>query len=159
MSEEIFEVLLETSMKELINKQDELSSVYGLGDMARWWLDQESATVQFFDAYDRLVIEAEILNIGSFAPKSSSWRWAWGNSTVPPELRQKALLLKQLQGITGIDLFGDEQAFSIEGEEMAWELAAIAIHHLKALGCYRAPSSSDGPIIFLAITSVKRFSH
>jgi hypothetical protein len=158
MSEDTFEVLLETAMAELVNKQEALQRQYGLGDMARWWLDQDTATLGFFDEQNRKVVEARILNIGSYAPKRSSWKWAWSNPTVAEELRERALPLKELQAISGIDLFGNEEAFSIEDEAMAWELAAIAVQHLNALGCYRAPSPPDGPTIYLAITDLKRIS-
>jgi hypothetical protein len=39
---------------------------------------------------------------------------------------------------------------------MAWELAAIAVKHLGAMGCYRAPSSRGAPTTFLAITRILR---
>lgn len=156
--ENTFEVLLDTAMTELINKQEALQQQYGVGGMARWWLDQDTASLSFFDELDRKVVQARIINIGSFAPKHSSWQWAWCNPSVPDVLRQSVLQLKELQAITGFHLFGDEEAFSIEGEDMAWELAAIAVQHLKAVGCYRAPSSSDGPITYLAIAELTRIN-
>lgn len=146
-------------MAALKKKQENLSQDYSLSDMGRWWLDQETATIQFFDEHDRLTVEAQVINIGSFAPKRLSWMWAWGNPTVPAKLRQKALPLKELQAITGIDLFAFDQAFTLENEAMAWELAAIAVQHLNARGCYRAPSPPDGPTIFLAITNLTRVLH
>ena len=159
MSEDNFEVLLETAMAALMSKQQALQQQYGLGGMARWWLDQDTASLSFFDELDRKVAEALIINIGSFVPKQSSWKWAWSNPAVSDALRERASPLKELQAITGFELFGDEEAFSIEDEAMAWELAAFAVQHLKAVGCYRAPSSSDGPTIYLAITELKRIKH
>ncbi|KPX03488.1 MULTISPECIES: DUF6882 domain-containing protein [Pseudomonas syringae group] len=41
--------------------------------MARWWLDQETSTVQFFNGANRAGVEAQITNIGSFASKQYSW--------------------------------------------------------------------------------------
>jgi len=159
VSEHTFERLLETAMAALMSKQEELQRLYTLGDMERWWLDQESATLKFFDAHDRLAVEAQILNIGSFSPKHSSWKWAWSNPTVPQALREQALPLKELQAITGYELFGNDEAVALEDESMAWELTAIAVQHLGALGCYRAPSPPDGPTVFLAITSLRHASH
>ncbi|MEN5031577.1 DUF6882 domain-containing protein [Pseudomonas sp. Ps21-P2] len=159
MSEDNFEVLLETAMAALMSKQEALQQKYGLGGMARWWLNQETAALSFFDELDREVVRALIINIGSFVPKQSSWKWAWSNPSVPDALRERASPLKELQAITGFELFGDEEAFPIEDESMAWELAAFAVQHLKAVGCYRAPSSSDGPTIYLAITELKRIKH
>lgn len=159
MADHDFEHLLETAMQELMAKQEGLQRDFGLGDMARWWLDQPSGTIQFFDEQDRLAVEARILNIGSFAPKTDTWKWAWSNPTVEPGLREKALQLKALEGITGIALFASEEAFPVGDEGMAWELAAIAVHHLKAVGCYRAPSGNDGPVVYLALTSVNRVNY
>ncbi|WP_122422487.1 DUF6882 domain-containing protein [Pseudomonas viridiflava] len=159
MLEQTFEHLLETAMADLMAKQEQLSRDYGLGNMARWWLDQEAATVRSFDENDRLAVEGQIINIGSFSPRHGSWLWAWSNPTVLTALREKALPLKQLQAISGAECFGAEQAIQLEDESMAWELAAVAVHHLNALGCYRAPTSSDGPVIFLAITHLRHISH
>ncbi len=156
MTDEEFDNFLAKVNDELESKQAELNSTYGLGEMKRWWFDQQSAKLQFFDVNDRLAVEADVVGIGSFSPKSSSWKWAWSNPTFLPELREKALPLKRLEVFTGFDLFGNEGTFSIAGESMAWELAAMAVHQLGALGCYRAPAPVlDGPHTYLAITGLK----
>ena len=156
MTDEEFDAFLAKVQDELESKQAELNSTYGLGEMKRWWFEQQDAKLQFFDRNDRLAVEADVIGIGSFSSKSSSWKWAWSNPTFIPELRERALPLKQLEAFTGFDLFGNEGAFSIAGEAMAWELAAMAVHQLGALGCYRAPaSSSDGPNTYLAITELR----
>ncbi|AIF46043.1 DUF6882 domain-containing protein [Dyella japonica] len=156
MTDEEFDVFLAKANDELRAKQAQLSHAYDLGEMKRWWFEQEGARLQFFDRDDKLAVEAEVIGIGSFSPKSSSWKWAWSNPTFIAPLREKALPLKQLQAVTGFDLFGKESAFSIGGEAMAWDLAAMAVQQLKALGCYRAPASSpDGPHTYLAITGIR----
>jgi len=159
MAENEFDLLLETAMQDLLTKQEALQRDFGLDGMTRWWLDQACGTMQFFNEHDRLTVEAQILDIGSFSPKSETWKWSWSNDSVEPELRQKALPLKQLHDITGIDLFSNEQVFAIDGEAMAWDLAALAVYHLDALGCYRAPSGDDGPNIFLALTSLRQITY
>ncbi|WP_263223915.1 DUF6882 domain-containing protein [Pseudomonas alabamensis] len=159
MSEEAFEHLLDTSMDALMDKQQALHDQYALADMARWSLDQETATVQFFDEQDRLAVEGQILNIGSFSPNHSSWKWAWSNPSIPEPLRERALVLKELEASTGMDFFGEEGTLSLEDESMAWQLAAIAVQHLGALGCYRAASSGDAPTVYLALTELKHVSH
>ena len=156
MTDEEFDAFLAKVNDELESKQAELNSSFGLGEMKRWWFEQESATLQFFDRNDRLAVEADVIGIGSFSSKSSSWKWGWSNPTFTPELREKALPLKRLQACTGFDLFGNEGTFSISGEAMAWELAAMAVHQLGALGCYRALASSpDGPHTYLAIADLR----
>jgi len=157
MTDEEFDAFLAKVNDELESKQAELNSTYGLGEMKRWWFEQEAAKLQFFDRNDRLAAEADVVGIGSFSSKSSSWKWAWSNPSFTPELREKALPLKRLEALTGFDLFGNDGTFSISGEAMAWELAAMAVHQLGALGCYRAPGSSpDGPQTYLAIAGLRR---
>jgi hypothetical protein len=43
--------------------------------------------------------------------------------------------------------------YFLADEEMAWELAAMSIAHLKSAGCYRAPT--DHLSVFLAIVNVR----
>jgi hypothetical protein len=156
MTDEEFESFLENANEELRGKQQVLKEQYALGVHARWWFEQAIAKLQFFDEADNLSVEAEVVDIGSYSPKSNTWKWAWGNSSVLPELRKKAESLKELESITGFEIFGKEHAFEIPDEGMAWELAAVSVKHLGAIGCYRAPSSTGGPTTFLAIISIHR---
>ena len=157
MSDEEFEAFLSSATEELSKKQESLKEQYALGTCGRWWFDQRTETLQFFDEADNLVIEADVVQIGSYSPKSNTWKWAWGNTSVLPGLRKKAEPLKELEDLTGFEIFGYEHAFEIEDEVMAWEFAAISVKHLGALGCYKAPSA-DGPTLFLAITNVWRIA-
>ena len=156
MSDEEFAAFLSSATEELSKKQDSLKEQYGLGTWSRWWFDQRTETLQFFDEADNLVIEADVLTIGSYSPKSNTWKWAWGNTSLLPGLRKKAEPLKELENITGFEIFGYEHTFEIE-DEMAGEFVAMSVKHLGALGCYKAPSA-DGPTIFLAITNVWRIA-
>jgi hypothetical protein len=156
MTDEEFETFLSSAYEELRHKQDLLMNQYGFGTRKRWWFDQTTEKLQLFDDADNLVIEADVLQIGTYSPKSNTWKWAWGNKSLLPGLRKKAEPLKELEDITGFEIFGCEDPFDIQGEAMAWELVAFSVRHLAALGCYRAPS--DGPTIFLAITNVRMLS-
>jgi len=153
MTDSEFEAFLANANEELRHKQALLVEQYSLGEHSRWSFEQSTEKLQFFDEADNLLIEGDVVEIGSYSQKSNTWKWAWSNSSVLPRLREKVELLKELQETTGFELFGREDAFDIEDEAMAWELAAISVKHLGAIGCYRAPSSSDGPTVFLAITS------
>jgi len=157
MTDEEFETYLDQARLELQEKQDQLGQEYELGTHARWWFEQETGTLQFFDADDRLRVEAAVVDIGSYSSKSNSWKWSWCNPSVLPWLQQKAEPLKELEHMTGLQLFGRDTAFTIDGEGMAWEFAALAVKQLGALGCYRAPSSRpEGLQIFLVITNIRR---
>jgi hypothetical protein len=155
MTNSEFEDYLDNANDDLRRKQDALQTEYGMGSFSRWWFEQATAKLQFFDDKDHLSLEADIIDIGSYSSKSSTWKWAWSNETVLHALRVKSEKLKELEGVTGFDLFSTESAFEIDGEEMAWEFTALAVQHLGAIGAYRAPSSSGGSTSFFAITSIR----
>ena len=157
MIDEEFYAFIDAAYAELEQKQAALGAQYGLGNSAgRWWFDQASSTLQFFDAADQLEMSADVIDIGSYSATANSWKWAWANEAVLPALRQRAEKIKTLEDITGNTLFGFAHIFEIEDEAMAWEFAAMAVQHLAALGCYKAPSPiENGPVSFLAIMAIQ----
>ncbi len=155
MTDDEFEAFIEDSMNELRAKQSTLQTKHGMGTFARWHFDQATELLSFFDAQDRLALEAEVIDLGSHSTESSTWKWAWANESVLPSLRRKAEPLKQLHALTGIGFFGSESAVSVEDESMVWEIVAMSVRQLQALGAYRAPSSSGSLTSYLAITRVR----
>lgn len=156
MSDEEFDQFLVTARARLKEKQDRLTEFYGFGLQGRWGFEQATQKLSLFDSEGRLFVQADVIDIGSFGPPNNSWRWAWGNPSVLPALRERALPLKGLQDVTGLELFGLDRTFEIGGEAMAWDMAALAVDHLNALGCYRAPASSQPLMTFLAVMEVER---
>lgn len=57
----------------MMDKQRLAHRDYGLGEMARWWIDQETVTFQFPYMEYWLTAEAQIINIDSIALKHCSW--------------------------------------------------------------------------------------
>jgi hypothetical protein len=152
--DEQFAAMAASAYEELEAKQKRLEVEYGIGTFPRWHYDQDTALLRFFDADGRTRLVAEFIDIGSFARRSHSWKWAWSNSSVPPEMRQKADRLRELCASTGQAIFHQEDAVEID-EAQAWELAAIAVMHLGAAGCYRAPASDGGLYVFLALMTIR----
>lgn len=156
MTDAEFEVYIQSANDELRQKQQVLKSEFGLGQAGHWWFDQGSATLQFFDDENRLTAEAEAVPVGSYSSKSSTWRWAWSNESILPSLRRSVLRLTELETFTGMPLFAAPHAFKVDGEPMAWELTAMSVKFLDAIGSYRAPSDNDGPTTFLAIMTIRK---
>ena len=155
MTESEFDAFLAKAVAQLKSKQAHMTEEFGFGAGGRWWFEQETQRLQLFDSNDQLTVEADVIDVGSFAPLASTWMWGWCNESLLPELRGRSRPLVELESLTGYAMFGRAEAFKIEGEPMAWELAAVSVMHLGALGCYRAPSSSNPLMSFLAIMSVK----
>lgn len=150
-----FRSFLRLAVEELTVKQAALQTEYGLGQYPRWWFDQASATLKFYDQHERVGLIADIINIGSFSTSASTWQWAWSNPSVLPALRLRAERHKELQATTGFGIFGRAEPFKAD-EARAWELSAMAVMHLGAVGCYRAPFTEQNIQIFLALETVHR---
>jgi hypothetical protein len=153
MNDAEFEVFLTSANEELKTKQEELTKRYGFGTHKRWMFENDKAKLQFFNHDNKLVIEADIIDIGSYSPAASTWKWAWAYESITPALKQQSLRVKELEEITDLVVFGEDKAFDAD-EYLAWELAAMAIKHLNALGCYRAFSSARNVNMFFAIMAV-----
>jgi hypothetical protein len=145
-----FDEYLAASVAELQEKQDLLAETYGLGRHARFWFDQPSGTLEFRDAKEQPHLTAEIVPIGSYSAKSGTWMWAWANKSILPALRQRAERFRELASVTGMDFFARE-VMNAE-PEMAWEIAAMAVRHIGAMGAYRAPGEASD--LYLAIIKV-----
>ena len=154
MTEEEFEIFIAEAMQELQEKQEYLKSRYNLGTYSRWWFEQATSILQFYNENDDLGLEVDVIDIGSYSPESSTWLWAWANVSVLPELRQKSGMLKELSEVTGYDLFENYHTFRID-EDMAWEMAALSVKQLNAKGCYRAPASTGKNHSFLAMMEIR----
>lgn len=151
MNEDDFDQFVETCLQELKAKQATLEAQYGLGGMGRWHIDQDQQSLDFFDASNELKIRFSVTPIGSFAANTETWKWAWANPHIKPAMREKAATLKTLHDKTEYDLFKDDGMFESD-MVMAWELAAMAVNHLGALGCYKAPNQETH--LFLALDAV-----
>ena len=154
MNDEEFEEFLEASLHELSQKQEILKAEYDLGNYSNWHFDQLTEKLQFLNESQDLVVEANVLVIGSYALESNSWKWAWANDSFTPAIREKSNSLVGLAEFTGLSLFSKEETISVENESMAWELGAFSVKYLNSLGLYRAPTKDGNQLIYLSLTSV-----
>lgn len=143
-----FNRLLAYCVEELKQKQHDLDLAYGLSAAARWQFEAEEGVLVFMDERGQALHRFSVTPIGTFAAQKDSWKWAWANGHLPQSLRGKAGRIKSLQAETDFDLFTNPDDFSVD-EAMAWELAAISVQFLGALGCYRTPNRDT--YLFLAL--------
>ena len=154
MDDDDFAVFVNSAVRELDQKEKSLEEKYKFDLSARWMFEPDPPTLKFFDKNDKLHLTCDVIEIGSYAPPTQSWIWGWSNESITPKMREQALPLKQLQQITGKDYFGFGGPFSAD-EIMAWQLAAISVRHLCALGCYPAKYRDGRLIVFLAYVNVR----
>lgn len=152
MTDEEFEEFLDVALDELDHKQDALKASVGLGRYSRSWFDQPHGTLEFRDAAGTLKVVARVIPVGSHSRRSGTWTWAWANDILLPAMKQAAEPLRELVTVTGLKAFADG-TIPVEDDEMAWELTAIAIRHLGAIGAHKAPGQASD--LYLAITAVE----
>ncbi|MGH8492474.1 MAG: DUF6882 domain-containing protein [Moraxellaceae bacterium] len=151
MNEDEFEAFLAASATALEQKQAELEKRHGLSSMGRWKLDHHEGHLDFLDELGRRQLRFATTPIGTFAQNRDSWKWAWANDKIEQPWRGRADKLRGLYEKTEYDLFNEEGEFAVDAV-MSWELAAMAVAHLGALGCYRAPNREV--FLFLALDEV-----
>lgn len=146
-----YKALVSAANDELDIKQMKLLSEFGIGTRAGFFFDQLSGKLQFKDAGGQVVIEADVIPIGTYSRETETWLWAWANESFTPDLREKSERLKSLQEITGKKRFAIRKFAS--SERKAWRWSALAVKHLDAQGCYRVPA--DNLLVFLALITIQ----
>ncbi len=148
MNEVEFDQLLADCSATLKTKQARLESHFGLSGMRRWFFDHHRGAIDFFAADGSRKVSFAVTPIGTYSSGQDSWKWAWANGHLEQPLRDKAAVFKELAERTDYDLFAEAEPIQADAG-MAWELAALAVAHIDAIGCYRAPNRETW--LFLAL--------
>ncbi len=146
MTNEQFENYLDMCYDKLERKQQKFSSDYNIDTFDEYWYDQDQCILQFKNN-DQVLLEFSVVFIGSWSGKSNSWMWSWANENVADYARSKSNCLKDLQKITGSEVFINS-LFECD-QEMAYELAAFSIEYLDAEGMYIVPDERND--VFMAV--------
>ncbi len=159
MREAPYDVLFATAAKEMVEKRAVLHEAYGLDRAKGWDYDVKQAPPNFviWDEARQPLMHAETLEVGTFFPDHSTWRWGWSNNSVPVQQQERLAVLRELADITGHELFRLDQPFVISRATAA-DLHAVAVQHLKAPGGYTAKiintdrQSLEAHIAYTAVT-------
>src|SRR5688572_12372966 len=117
---------------------------YGIGQYEQWSLDQPRGTLEFLRD-SRIALSCPIIALGSFT--AGSWKWAWANDSLLPQLTAESAKLKALKERTGMEIF--EMASFEATNEMPWELSGMALRELGGLGAYRCPSRASDLFVII----------
>jgi hypothetical protein len=146
MTDEQFENYLVMCYDKLESKQQKFISDYNIYNFDEYWYDQDQCILQF-KKNGEVSLEFSVVFIGSWSGKSNTWMWSWANESVADYARIKSNCLKDLQKITGSELFINSLLEC--DQEMAHELAAFSIEYLDAAGMYIAPGERSD--VFMAV--------
>lgn len=140
MTDEQFDEFVDTCYEDFETKQNKMYEEYNIGTFSDYWFDQVSKVLQFKNS-DIVELEFDIVCIGSWAHKKETWMWSWANISMTDECRKDSELLKELKVRTGSNIF------EMEGlkcnEVMAYELVAMSLNQLNAIGMYRIPGETS----------------
>lgn len=131
---------------------EQLATAYqgwGLGTADRWDLDQTTTGTISWTFPDK-VASAPAQILASSNPAAGSWRWAWANDSILPDLSRDSRALRD---------WGDAQghAFLVNpqvevDDDLADTLTAIAVRVSRATGVYRGQGASMPIITFGEVT-------
>ncbi|MDC7223591.1 MAG: hypothetical protein PQJ60_07595 [Spirochaetales bacterium] len=140
MTEKELQAYADRCSDELEDKQKELQKKYELTGRNSYELDWERMVLRI-ETGPEVFREFAVILIGSLAPVSKNWLWAWANESLDSAVRDRSARLKALYDETGFDLFRTG-TFKADGN-LAREISALAVHHLGAAGLYRVPGGKD----------------
>ncbi len=155
LSDEAFDELMNAAVAELKVKQERLTRQYGIDPALRPEYGEETQTLRLFDAANRPVAEADVIDIGAYNAQARAWLWSWANLQVSPAARAKSETLKTLADTTGAPVFTAGRAMRLPDEAMAWRLTAMAAQHLGAIGVHRLAMPDGSQMNFLAVMAVR----
>ncbi|QLY81812.1 hypothetical protein HZF06_09575 [Clostridium intestinale] len=150
MTNEQFDDFVDKCYEEMEQKQEKLFNTYNIGTYDKYWFDQETKTLQFKNN-DEVLLEFNIVCIGTWGHQKNTWMWGWANASFTNEIREDAILLKGLTEYTGYEVF---KKIGFECDEvMAYESVAMAVNYLNALGMYKIPGEKSD--LFVALMEIK----
>ena len=88
-------------------------------------------------------------------PGGGYWKWAWASSSLVEKFANKSRVMRTLAPLSGLEFF-DLEAFEAD-ENMAWEIAGMALKETGGIGIYRCPSKSSD--LFVVIERVASNRH
>jgi hypothetical protein len=139
MSDEDFFAFLAACRNELADKQVRFQE--RIAGAARWSYDMADCSLTIGDE------RFSMTPVGTHSPEYQTWLWAWANEDFPPIAREASRRLQALHAVTGFRVFLDPGIGASSAD--AQDFAALAVHHLGAIGVFR--STSDGPTLYLAV--------
>ncbi|MFO6422201.1 DUF6882 domain-containing protein [Motilimonas sp. KMU-193] len=107
MNDDEFQQYIDYCFDALERKQQSRIDEFGFGSFDRFQHVFEKEKIYLLKD-DK--VKAKIIPIGSFNTRTYTWMWRWANEAFPSKLRDKSAKLKEIETITGFEVFGNEMA-------------------------------------------------
>ena len=145
-----YDEYVDDACEELQRRQDQLIRDYRLGEWERYDWYQERQELVFSQGGEPKVV-AKIQFVGSYSTRSNTFRWAWANDTMLPEMKSAVLQVKQLGIEKRWHKLTEPQWPATEQD--GWNMTGVAARVLDAKGAYRSPDETG--LTFMVITSIR----
>ena len=117
-------------------QQDICQQEYNLGEYERWFYDQETELLEFFNG-DTLKLRITYQEVGSISKISDTWLWAWANSSILENIRTDSEKIQEFGKQYGFERLAKRKWYADETD--GWEMTSIMAYILKSKGAYMLP--------------------
>ncbi len=155
--QEAFDDFVSIAMTDLETRQQRLRAEFDLDGWATWWYRKETGKLEFENEQSQVMVQADVMFIGSYSRNSGTWKWAWCNEHLSPEERSKADDIRLFAEVTGFPVFDIDEPIEVD-EETAWQLSAMVVMIMNAEGLYCGPNKDGQNLFFMAMNNVRRLS-
>ena len=147
MTEREFYELVKTSHAYLAERQNRLKSEFKIASYENFDWNQETGLLVFSDDKRRPQVTANFEFVGTLAKDPSTWRWAWANDSLVPQMKHAVQEVRRFGEAHDLPPLVQEQWEADEGD--AWDMTALAVNLLQAQGAYRAPGANGLSLLVL----------
>ncbi len=132
-----FENYKSQCVRDILLLQPEFMRLYVIDIYKNWFYDHSIGVFHFkSDGGNDLYFK--YVDVGSFSTTTNTWNWSWDNKTTP---RHVSAALEKVKAFGVANNFNNLTTGLFEGDEYTgWEMTAISLKLLNAIGAYRIPS-------------------
>ena len=148
-------LFLEKCVEDMKKKQEDMMLKYnfGLKDNKFIFFPYKKKFFMYNDKKKEAFFEGQFQIIGTFSPKSKTWRFAWANRYIPNDLKRSSLKLKDFGEANGLELLSQPR---IKDDEMGLVFTSICMKLSNGKGYYVIPADKEFPDIYLIFTRIKK---
>jgi hypothetical protein len=124
-----YEHYVHEACEQVKERQDEITRDYKLAEWERYDRDQDRQELVFSHRGVPQVI-AKVQFVGSYSKRSNTWRWAWANDTVLPDMKADVVQVKELGTKKGWRRLTAPQWPATEQD--GWDMTGVTLRVLNA---------------------------